>query len=161
MARRLREREEICPDYRGDATKPAGTLPVHGTALAQRRCSPPRKTSGDQSMICRRPHSLQRGTDGQKNKALTKSEPYLYSFTTLEPTGGEGGIRTHGTGNRTPDFESGTFDHSATSPVNFGRFTAWCSEDSDYSRTIFRVELFFKKYSKNLSPRHCISRRTD
>ena len=30
--------------------------------------------------------------------------------------GGEGGIRTHGTENRTPDFESGTFDHSATSP---------------------------------------------
>jgi hypothetical protein len=30
--------------------------------------------------------------------------------------GGEGGIRTHGTLARTPDFESGTFDHSATSP---------------------------------------------
>jgi hypothetical protein len=30
--------------------------------------------------------------------------------------GGEGGIRTHGTVTRTPDFESGTFDHSATSP---------------------------------------------
>ncbi len=31
-------------------------------------------------------------------------------------TGGEGGIRTHGAVTRTPDFESGTFDHSATSP---------------------------------------------
>jgi hypothetical protein len=31
--------------------------------------------------------------------------------------GGEGGIRTHGTVTRTPDFESGTFDHSATSPL--------------------------------------------
>ena len=30
--------------------------------------------------------------------------------------GGEGGIRTLGTFARTPDFESGTFDHSATSP---------------------------------------------
>ena len=30
--------------------------------------------------------------------------------------GGEGGIRTLGTFNSTPDFESGTFDHSATSP---------------------------------------------
>jgi hypothetical protein len=30
--------------------------------------------------------------------------------------GGEGGIRTLGTLSRTPDFESGTFDHSATSP---------------------------------------------
>ena len=31
-------------------------------------------------------------------------------------TGGEGGIRTHGTRKRTPDFESGPFDHSGTSP---------------------------------------------
>ena len=31
--------------------------------------------------------------------------------------GGEGGIRTHGTVAGTPDFESGTFGHSATSPV--------------------------------------------
>ena len=30
--------------------------------------------------------------------------------------GGEGGIRTHGGFAPTPDFESGTFDHSATSP---------------------------------------------
>ena len=34
--------------------------------------------------------------------------------------GGEGGIRTHGTVARTPDFESGTFDHSATSPGSLG-----------------------------------------
>ena len=31
-------------------------------------------------------------------------------------SGGEGGIRTHGGLAPTPDFESGTFDHSATSP---------------------------------------------
>ncbi len=31
--------------------------------------------------------------------------------------GGEGGIRTHGGRKPTPDFESGTFDHSATSPA--------------------------------------------
>lgn len=30
--------------------------------------------------------------------------------------GGEKGIRTLGTENRTPDFESGAFDHSAISP---------------------------------------------
>ena len=30
--------------------------------------------------------------------------------------GGEGGIRTHGGRESSPDFESGTFDHSATSP---------------------------------------------
>ena len=32
--------------------------------------------------------------------------------------GGEGGIRTHGRVAPTPDFESGTFDHSATSPAS-------------------------------------------
>ena len=31
--------------------------------------------------------------------------------------GGEGGIRTHGTVARTPHFECGAFDHSATSPL--------------------------------------------
>ena len=31
--------------------------------------------------------------------------------------GGEGGIRTLGDVTTTPDFESGTFDHSATSPT--------------------------------------------
>ena len=36
---------------------------------------------------------------------------------TLGTTGGEGGIRTLDTENRIPDFESGAFDHSATSPV--------------------------------------------
>ena len=40
-----------------------------------------------------------------------------------ENRGGEGGIRTHGRLAPTPDFESGTFDHSATSPVRFD--TAW------------------------------------
>ncbi len=30
--------------------------------------------------------------------------------------GGEGGIRTLGTFYRTPDFQSGPFDHSGTSP---------------------------------------------
>ena len=32
--------------------------------------------------------------------------------------GGEGGIRTLGTLAGTPDFESGTIDHSATSPAH-------------------------------------------
>ena len=43
-------------------------------------------------------------------------------------SGGEGGIRTHGTLTRTPDFESGTFDHSATSPV--GCMVAHASRES-------------------------------
>ena len=33
-------------------------------------------------------------------------------------SGGEGGIRTRGRLSPTPDFESGTFDHSATSPAD-------------------------------------------
>jgi hypothetical protein len=33
-----------------------------------------------------------------------------------EKSGGEGGIRTHGTREGTPHFECGTFNHSATSP---------------------------------------------
>ena len=51
-------------------------------------------------------------------------QPHSASKTTKAPmgpfcfTGGEGGIRTHGTGDRTPDFESGPFDHSGTSPCN-------------------------------------------
>ena len=34
--------------------------------------------------------------------------------------GGEGGIQTHGTVARTPHFECGAFDHSATSPLPRG-----------------------------------------
>ena len=37
----------------------------------------------------------------------------------LDFTGGEGGIRTHGPFDRTLDFESSTFDHSDTSPYCF------------------------------------------
>jgi hypothetical protein len=50
-----------------------------------------------------------RGQDFFGNKKALISQGFFVS-------GGEGGIRTHGTLTRTPDFESGTFDHSATSP---------------------------------------------
>ena len=36
--------------------------------------------------------------------------------------GGEGGIRTHGTVNRTLDFESSPFDHSGTSPLEAAHY---------------------------------------
>jgi hypothetical protein len=54
-------------------------------------------------------------------------------------SGGEGGIRTHVRHSPKPDFESGAFDHSATSPdsVNF------CPESSkahEYIRCIFILE---------------------
>jgi len=39
--------------------------------------------------------------------------------------GGEGGIRTLGRFDPTPDFESGTFDHSATSPNREVIITLW------------------------------------
>ena len=42
----------------------------------------------------------------------------------FELLGGEGGIRTHGRLASTPDFESGTFDHSATSPTHIELYLA-------------------------------------
>ena len=38
----------------------------------------------------------------------------------VPPVGGEGGIRTHDSLAAIPDFESGAFDHSATSPTSSG-----------------------------------------
>jgi hypothetical protein len=55
-----------------------------------------------------------RKTGAGKTKTLAKSS-FCKGFELLI-SGGEGGIRTLGTLARTPDFESGTFDHSATSP---------------------------------------------
>jgi hypothetical protein len=40
----------------------------------------------------------------------------MYTLRMHIALGGEGGIRTLGRLTPTPDFESGTFDHSATSP---------------------------------------------
>src|SRR5438128_1861955 len=57
--------------------------------------------------------------------ATSTGRPVVGLCSSEEKTGGEGGIRTHGTLSGTPDFESGTIDHSATSPVqerkNVGR----------------------------------------
>ena len=49
------------------------------------------------------------GMTHQVKRATALQWPFL--------AGGEGGIRTHGRFDPTPDFESGTFGHSATSPV--------------------------------------------
>jgi hypothetical protein len=46
------------------------------------------------------------------------------SARTIDDSGGRGGIRTHGTVTRTPDFESGAFDqlsHPSTAHLNQGR----------------------------------------
>ena len=43
--------------------------------------------------------------------------------------GGEGGIRTHGTVNRTLDFESSPFDHSGTSPSAAGEILGRVSDN--------------------------------
>ena len=50
---------------------------------------------------------LDRQSNSRKIKGLRWFDPHV---------GGEGGIRTHGTENRTLDFESSPFDHSGTSP---------------------------------------------
>ena len=58
---------------------------------------------------------------------LVDSQQYVYLVHGLDPkekarapghglASGEGGIRTPGTREGTPDFESGPFDHSGTSP---------------------------------------------
>ncbi len=59
------------------------------------------------------------------NKALGRDSSRYWSLLEFFGVrlGGEGGIRTHGGLAPTPDFESGTFDHSATSPIRF--YTAW------------------------------------
>ena len=57
---------------------------------------------------------------GCADAELTKQAPQRRLQVEIEiDTGGEGGIRTHGGFAPTPDFESGTFDHSATSPAVF------------------------------------------
>ncbi len=43
-------------------------------------------------------------------------EQWMVSDSQKQLNGGEGGIRTLGTVARTPHFECGAFDHSATSP---------------------------------------------
>ena len=43
-------------------------------------------------------------------------------------SGGEGGIRTHGTPKRTTDFESAPFDHSGTSPLGRRMLASLCPE---------------------------------
>ena len=48
-------------------------------------------------------------------ETLKKQKPHI-EWGSAVFLGGEGGIRTLGTFDSTPDFESGTFDHSATSP---------------------------------------------
>ncbi len=66
-----------------------------------RECSPRRLTLlGDKV-----------ATEKQKSK-----RPTPWDWPKCLNIGGEGGIRTHGKLAPTPDFESGTFDHSATSP---------------------------------------------
>ena len=55
--------------------------------------------------------------------------------------GGEGGIRTHGNLTATPDFESGTFGLSVTSPR---ALTPTCLEESFQHGFAFRFQYFGK-----------------
>ena len=56
---------------------------------------------------------------GATRKPLTRSR--VRTLWMCREVGGEGGIRTHGTVARTPHFECGAFDHSATSPQGVSR----------------------------------------
>ena len=53
--------------------------------------------------------------------------------------GGEGGIRTHGRLAPTPDFESGTFDHSATSPLEGRHYRGYSVDVNALCRTFYAV----------------------
>ena len=56
------------------------------------------------------------GTEAPENEGESLELATVGTPWPVEQNGGEGGIRTHGTLSGTPDFESGTIDHSATSP---------------------------------------------
>ena len=70
---------------------------------------------------CNRPLAYalsQLGCSRKFTHPRTKKKARCYGLNSYRALihGGEGGIRTHGSIAATPDFESGTFDHSATSP---------------------------------------------
>src|SRR5450759_2858463 len=67
------------------------------------------------SRILRRVHSTRRVEAADSNET-TRPDKQKSERRSHFRSGGKGGIRTHGTENRTPDFESGAFDHSATFP---------------------------------------------
>src|SRR6267378_8312541 len=54
--------------------------------------------------------------DQKVTKTATQPAELLWSLRNSFSESGRGGIRTHGPIARSPDFESGTFDHSATLP---------------------------------------------
>ena len=58
---------------------------------------------------------------GHNRTARIPHKPRHMRCAILNCHGGEGEIRTHGNLAATPDFESGAFDHSATSPWSFIR----------------------------------------
>ena len=81
------------------------------------------RSDGHSSPYGRKPF---RRTNVSQRKACTRvfSEIILSLFFNSLYCGGEGGIRTHGTVARTPHFECGAFDHSATSPKEFFALSA-------------------------------------
>ena len=85
-------------------TGPSGQ-PVKRALALFVRCASSRPTS----LASARTRRVSSSTPIRKTKWAPQGGPFLFS-------GGEGGIRTHGTVNRTLDFESSPFDHSGTSP---------------------------------------------
>ena len=86
-------------------------MPNAGGGQSCKACSWSSSTGDEPCALC--PHQILRATvppDAKKPATVFIAGFFLKH-------GGEGGIRTLDTENRIPDFESGAFDHSATSPV--------------------------------------------
>src|SRR5207245_2421799 len=56
-------------------------------------------------------------TSSSRQSPIFGKSPHLLILLVVGEIGGRGGIRTHGAVTRTPDFESGAFNHSATLPL--------------------------------------------
>ena len=83
-------------------------------------------------------------TRGHRLNAYCFGDLTLFLFSRLlqrkvaVKTGGRGGIRTHERVTPSPDFESGTFNHSATLPrkieagLGYGHFPSWASYNNAF-----------------------------
>ena len=68
--------------------------------------------------------------------ALQRGDIITTNLASSKLFGGEGGIRTHGRLAPTPDFESGTFDHSATSPLEGRHYSGFFREVNSFLRGV-------------------------
>ncbi len=94
----------------------ANLLPLH-TEVGKLSCPAPSQTASRKVGIM---GVIVSKADQRTNLHKSPQSPERTDFVQACPSignGGGGGIRTHGTLSGTPDFESGTIDHSATPPL--------------------------------------------